>query len=641
MEHNQKAADEIILSTVKGNHNILYVSGVGTGKSYVTKYLIEMMYANKKVAYVVPKHSIANYLKEEAGFDKYDNVRFYTYNYFDNAAKCMKVFESNDFIVLDEAHHVGSFLYGSNIVEAMKKNKANVLGLTATPFRDSDKVDVNTFFDKSVKGLTNFEAIQQGLMPRFEYIVCTPGSYKQKKDEKVVLDYENSDELLSDIIKTNNKEKWLCFFPSTSKLEAHKRLIEELFPEHHICVLYASLDNTKEVLEEVRTHKKCVVLSCNILLEGLHIDNVDGIILFRDVESLTVFQQILGRVCSIGKKENPIVIDCTKVAYKMMRKLLRVEQGGRDSSRRTLGSGIHGILKVSLENKKYHDITKLLWMTSNHMSFVFRDKEYTSFYAACEAYHLNRQLVMRYAWENNMLPEEVMELFIKEGKTVKEHGTHKIIYRGKEYRSAAELCREYGYEGTRIRDMARRMGISVTEVIDGLRAGKYEAKKHAFIVRGIEYKNIENFCKKNSVARGSILSASKRKNISMEAAAEYMLEYHANKGFEYKGRKYPSFKACCEKLGVDPNHASEMARKNGRTKAEQLDCTLEYKKRSQKMEKPYLINGKKYSLTSFAREFHVGKNTIMKMEKNGMTRQDAMEYVAKERSRDTLTAKCG
>ncbi len=630
MSHNQMAADKIIESTKKGLKNILYVSGVGTGKSYVTKYLIETLYRNKKIVYVVPKHSIADYLKKEAGFERYENVFFCTYNYFSNKSKCLQLFRDNDLVVLDEAHHVGSCLYGNNIVYAMHKYETNVLGLTATPLRDSDKVDIGSFFDITIKGLSNFDAIRSGLMPKFEYIVCTPGSYKQNKNDKVVLDYDNSDELLSDIVKTNKKDKWLCFFPNTAKLEAHRELIRELFPDYHVSVLYASLDNTEEVLKEVRENKKCVVLSCNILLEGLHIDNVDGIILFRDVESLTVFQQILGRVCSIGKKKSPIVVDCTEVAYKMMKKLMREEKTGMGRTRSPRNME-HNILRVSLENKKFHDISRLLWMSTNYAGFAFRDVEYSSLYAACNAYGLNRQRVVKCAWENDIYPEEAMELLLKEGKTVQKRV--KIEYGGRQYKSVSALCKEFGYEPDRVSARAKSLGITVPECIKGLLNGIYELpEKEGFIVDGICYKNMSEFSKKNNISSSTIHAFARRMGVSNMAAAESLLKKGHSRNFIYKGVKYPSFKACCKHFGVGESTIHENATASGRTKQEELDRAIDNKKKREATLNVCYINGIEYSLCEFSREFHISRNTVRRLEAKGLSRQEAMDYLLKERT---------
>lgn len=61
------------------------------------------------------------------------------------------------------------------------------LGLTATPERDikeyghKKSVHTGSIFDQTVNGISNFEAIRLGLMPKFNYRVMLP-----EKDPKQI-----------------------------------------------------------------------------------------------------------------------------------------------------------------------------------------------------------------------------------------------------------------------------------------------------------------------------------------------------------------------------------------------------------------------------------------------------------------------
>ena len=79
------------------------------------------------------------------------------------------------------------------------------------------------------------------------------------------------------------------------------------------------------MIDGVAKAERAVVLSVDMLLEGVHLPDITGIVLFRNVTSLTVFQQILGRVCSIGNTVEPLIVDATRTGPKMLAKLYAME----------------------------------------------------------------------------------------------------------------------------------------------------------------------------------------------------------------------------------------------------------------------------------------------------------------------------
>lgn len=357
--HNQKAVNEITSAWEDGSERIIYTSGVGTGKSFVFMGSAEDV--KGKILYIIPKKSIIKNIKAYNEFSQFnDRTDFKTFQYFSNEDKG-NIVRDYSLVVIDEAHHLGSYIYGKNIIKSVKDNNARVLALTATPER-MDKVNVENMFQKVVRGITNFEAIEQGLMPRIEYLVCSPDAEKLAADEKAVIDWENSYELLNECIEENPKDKWICFFSNVKELKAKRPMIEKMFPEHTIMEIHSHMKGANDVLEMANNTDKCVMLNCDMLLEGLHFSGVNGIILFREVHSIPVFEQIIGRVSAIGKKENPLVIDCTDTWKRMDRYIDMDEEEENKTSNYTTLSERKGKKPcyVSLKNRKYYDYMMLL-----------------------------------------------------------------------------------------------------------------------------------------------------------------------------------------------------------------------------------------------------------------------------------------
>lgn len=336
--HNQKAVDAIAAEINKGAHSILYSSGVGTGKSYVFMGITEKILKKaQKILYVIPKYAIMENLKTYSDFKQLNmDIEFATYNYFTDIEKGLAKLAYFDLVVIDEAHHLWSDKYGKTITDCMKLLPDTIfLGLTATPERaitiDGHREHVHTkdIFNATVDGITNFEAIEMGLMPPFNYRILLP----EKDPEQLKKDYENSinvevdytdcEDTLYNITRLYERKKWIAYFPNKAKLHEKEALLRRIFADYELFILYTDLGNLNEVIAGVQAAEKAIVLSVDMLLEGVHLPDITGIILFRNVTSLVTFQQILGRVCSIGNKVEPVIVDASKSGPKLLSMLLR------------------------------------------------------------------------------------------------------------------------------------------------------------------------------------------------------------------------------------------------------------------------------------------------------------------------------
>lgn len=368
LPHNKKVYEQII-SAYEANNSVLLVHGTGLGKSFIFLELAQTIFMSKKVLFVVPKHSV------EEGISDYDDYKaagidicFKTYNYFNSENKTLEAVKTYDVFVFDEAHHLGSELYGRNareMFDAIEYAGKKILGMTATNVRE-DKVNVSDYFNETVLGMSTFDAIREGLIPPFEYLVCKDngaeraGYDRNEKDYKKVIDYYDSLPLLSETVDNNKKDRWLCFFSSIKELEGYENTIRELFTDEYTFIKITSKHDSK--VSEISEHEKTVVLCVDKLLEGIHVPKTQGIILFRNVVSLPVFQQILGRVVHVGEKEPPIVIDCTRTAIKMLSKLLK--EDSKKGKAVNKGSTPKPVLYCSLNNTEHFNLTRLLALAS-------------------------------------------------------------------------------------------------------------------------------------------------------------------------------------------------------------------------------------------------------------------------------------
>ena len=277
------------------------------------------------------------------------DVEFFTYNFFNSKEHIDYVSNNFDVVFVDEVHHIGSELYGAALLslkEILISNDKYFFGLTATPIRSCDDVDVKSLFSCSVTGYSAFEFIQMGMMPQIEYLVCEREKLKiaREKNMKEVIDYEYSIDLLEDIIKTNDdRNKWLCYFSSISQLKSLRQMVKDLFPDYRYMEIYSNSENSSEEFGSIKKDEKVVIASVSKLLEGVHLDNMEGILLFRKVRSENVFEQILGRVLSINAKTKPLFIDCTSTGPSLLTKL--INRNNKNNDRNTVERICSGEIK--------------------------------------------------------------------------------------------------------------------------------------------------------------------------------------------------------------------------------------------------------------------------------------------------------
>lgn len=367
MKHNKVAIDRIINSYQNGNKKVLYVAGVGTGKTYVFMGLLEDMLRrrpNTRVLYIVPKYTIQRNIEEYDEFNQFKHiVDFSSYNMFYDIDKGMEIINGHDFVVIDEAHHICSDVFGNNIMECIySKTNLICLGLTATPLR-KDGINVTKFFDDRINGITVFEAIKIGFIPKINYRACIPdrildNSYLDNPDFKFEINYNETEDVLIDILEKYPRNKWICFFKDINSIEENT-VINKVFKDYKILYLHSNLNNVDYIIEQINTSDKVIVLSCNMLLEGVHLSGIDGIIMFRNVGSLVVFQQMIGRICSLNNTVEPVVIDCSKQGKRLLLELIKHFYVENESSSR-LKHNNEDVIKIGIGSHKEYDIEKLL-----------------------------------------------------------------------------------------------------------------------------------------------------------------------------------------------------------------------------------------------------------------------------------------
>ncbi|MCI8412234.1 MAG: DEAD/DEAH box helicase family protein [Clostridia bacterium] len=348
--HQQEAYNGVKEEFENGNRAAI-IHPTGTGKSYIALKLIEDN-QGKKVLYLAPSISILHQIKEDS--IKYNGQKFLglermTYqktSKLDNE-EMKKI--NPDIIVLDEFHHCGAPVWGEAVNELCNMfPDAKVLGLSATPIRYFDgNIDMaeEMFGNHIASEISFMEAIEKGILPEFDYVSAMYGyedkllqlkeqiensnSTQSRKDEARKLfeelskqlnkDTENLPEVLEKHI-TNKNGKYMVFCSNIEEMEKKIQESQDLFSKINPNIkIYSvasseSLKNNKKILKQFENDNNentlKLIFSVNMLNEGYHLPDIDGVVMMRPTKSPTIYMQQIGRALTVGNSsKRPVIID--------------------------------------------------------------------------------------------------------------------------------------------------------------------------------------------------------------------------------------------------------------------------------------------------------------------------------------------
>ena len=283
-EHNEKAYRAAV-RMMEQYGKAAIVHPTGTGKSYIAFKLIEDN-PEKVVIWLSPSKYIFKTQLESLKRNDPDfplaNIHFYTY------AKLMCCTQAQldeiaaqkpAYIIFDESHRAGAGCWGESTVALLKLcSDAKFLGLTATNIRylDNNRDIAEELFDSRVaSNMTLGEAVVMGILPAPKY-VTTVYQY-----QKALAKYQaRVDNLRTPGIQDVNQKY----------LDALRRALEQA-------------DGLDKVFADFKTDTgdRLKLLFCiDMLNEGVHVEGISGVILFRPTISPIIYKQQIARLDSIG-----------------------------------------------------------------------------------------------------------------------------------------------------------------------------------------------------------------------------------------------------------------------------------------------------------------------------------------------------
>ncbi len=344
-EHNQTAY-EAAMAMLSETGKAAVIHPTGTGKSFIGFKLCEE-HPKAVICWLAPseyifKTQIEN-LKAATGGYAPENIQFYTY------AKLMNLTEDElseirpDYIILDEFHRCGAEMWGQGVKTLLTvHSETPILGLSATAIRylDNQRNMADELFDGCVAcEMTLGEAIVRGILNPPKYVMSVFSYQKdlEKYERRVraaksravrdageaylealrrALEKADGMDKIFEKHMTNKAGKYLVFCANYDHLCEMADMAPLWFSgidRHlHIYKAYSDDPETSRAFADFKAddsdHLK-LLFCIDMLNEGIHVDDISGVILLRPTVSPIIYKQQIGRALAAGKKTSAVIFD--------------------------------------------------------------------------------------------------------------------------------------------------------------------------------------------------------------------------------------------------------------------------------------------------------------------------------------------
>ena len=274
------------------------------------------------------------------------NVHFYTYA----KLMCCTQAQLDDiaaqkpaYIILDEFHRAGAECWGESTAALLKLcPNAKLLSLTATNIRylDNNRDMAEELFDGHIANeMTLGEAVVRGILPTPKYVTTvyqyqkTLAKYQVRVDNLRTPGIQDANQKYLDALRraleqadgldrvfahhiTNKCGKYIMFCANKEHMDEMVSHVPEWFagvnPDVAVYEAYSDDPNTDKAFAEFKTDtsNRLKLLFCiDMLNEGVHVEGISGVILFRPTISPIIYKQQIGHALTAGDNSAPFILD--------------------------------------------------------------------------------------------------------------------------------------------------------------------------------------------------------------------------------------------------------------------------------------------------------------------------------------------
>lgn len=343
-EHN-RAAYEASLALMEKAGKAAVIHPTGTGKSFIA-FCLCAEHPGQTVCWLSPSEYIFRTQKENweaAGGSLYGNIRFFTYARLALMDREELSGIRPDYIVLDEFHRLGAQMWGQGVNSLLELYpEASVLGLSATNIRylDHRRDMAEELFDGNIASeLSVGEAIVRGILHPPKYVLSVYSCQKDlERYEARIRSAKNRavqaeagaclEALRRALEKADGVDemfrkhmpdktgKYIVFCAGFEHMQEMKKKVPEWFgtldEAPHIYSVYSEDAETDRIFADFKAddseHLK-LLFCIDMLNEGIHVEDVSGVILLRPTVSPIVYKQQIGRALSAGGTKEAVIFD--------------------------------------------------------------------------------------------------------------------------------------------------------------------------------------------------------------------------------------------------------------------------------------------------------------------------------------------
>lgn len=341
--HNRKAY-EAAVKMLRSCGKAAIVHPTGTGKSFIG-FQLAQEHPQERILWLTPSEYIVRTqlenLERQSGWQP-QNIRFLTYSKLMALGEDELALLRPEWIVLDEFHRCGAEKWGDGVARLLGcYPEAPLLGLSATNVRylDNQRDMAQELFEGRVASYMSLgEAVVRGILPAPVYVTSVysyqkelarleervrgaRGAGLEKQNEKYLealrraLEKADGLEAIFEKHIPRKDGKYLCFCANREHMEEMAQAARGWFAgvdkEPHIYQVYsadpdASVD-FRCFKQDDSGHLK-LLFCIDMLNEGIHVEGIDGVVMFRPTVSPIVYKQQLGRALAAGGRR-PVVFD--------------------------------------------------------------------------------------------------------------------------------------------------------------------------------------------------------------------------------------------------------------------------------------------------------------------------------------------
>ncbi len=320
----------------------------GTGKSFIA-FQLAVEHFEKNILWLAPSEYIyqtqrENLKREDVeSWETTKNIRFMTYSKLMMNEELIEDLRP-DYIILDEFHRCGAVEWGKSVRKLLEINPdAKLLGLSATSIRflDGQRDMATELFDGVIASeITLGEAIAKEILPTPQYVISMYSYQEELKELQKRIDsarnpamQKENQKLLEDLRRAlehaegldtifarhmqKHGGKYIVFCANKEHMEDMVSHVKEWFhlvdEKPHVYAVYYDNPETSKAFADFKADdsEHLRLLYCiDMLNEGIHVDDIDGVILLRPTVSPIIYLQQIGRALSAGRKEkNPLIFD--------------------------------------------------------------------------------------------------------------------------------------------------------------------------------------------------------------------------------------------------------------------------------------------------------------------------------------------